>query len=36
MFMAGVGAITSLLLLSRIHDRQLRDLCRADTGAARR
>lgn len=26
MFMAGVGAITSLLLLSRVHDRQLRDL----------
>ena len=25
MFMAGVGAITSLLLLSRVHDRQLRE-----------
>jgi putative membrane protein len=31
MFMAGVGAITSLLLLSRLHDRQLRDLFPADT-----
>jgi putative membrane protein len=35
MFMAGVGAITSLLLLSRLHDRQLRDLCPADTAAER-
>jgi hypothetical protein len=36
MFIAGIGAITSLLLLSRAHDRQLRDLRLADTGAARR
>jgi putative membrane protein len=36
MFMAGIGAITSLLLLSRVHDRQLRDLGLADTGAAGR
>jgi putative membrane protein len=39
MFMAGVGAITSLLLLSRVHNRQLRQLRDprlADTGAAQR
>ncbi|GAA2887841.1 inner membrane protein YjdF [Actinoplanes cyaneus] len=39
MFMAGVGAITSLLVLSRLHDRQLRDGSRPDTcgrGAPRR
>jgi putative membrane protein len=35
MFMAGVGAITSLLLLSRLHNRQLRHLCPADTAAER-
>jgi len=34
MFLAGVGAITSLLLLSRLHNRQLRDLHLADTGTA--
>jgi putative membrane protein len=34
MFMAGVGAIISLLVLSRLHDRQLRDGFRADTVAA--
>ncbi|MGK5681612.1 DUF2238 domain-containing protein [Actinoplanes sp. URMC 104] len=34
MFMAGVGAITSLLLLSRLHDKQLRGLSPTDTGAA--
>ena len=36
MFMAGVGAITSLLLFSRVHNRQLRELDLADTAAARR
>ena len=36
MFMAGVGAITSLLLLSRVQDRQLRALGLVDTSAAQR
>jgi putative membrane protein len=31
MFMAGVGAITSLLLLTRVHNRQLRNLRLAET-----
>ncbi|MBB4743677.1 putative membrane protein [Actinoplanes octamycinicus] len=34
MFMAGVGASVSLLLLSRVHDRQLRELRPAATRAA--
>jgi putative membrane protein len=36
MFMAGVGATASLLLLSRLHDRQLRDMFPAGTGDAPR
>ena len=36
MLMAGVGVITSLLLLSRLHDNQLRVLSPTDTGGVRR
>jgi putative membrane protein len=35
MFAALVGAITALLLLSRVHDRQLRSLARSPARAAR-
>jgi putative membrane protein len=34
MFMAAIGAILSLVLLSRVHDRQLRDVT-ATTGGMR-
>jgi len=35
MFAALVGAITALLLLSRVHDRQIRSLARPPASAAR-